>query len=107
MKAGVSISPWAVRRRPRRAPPSAFNRSKPNDAMRSGRREVRVASVSDDEHGIAVRIEAVSRADGMTIGGQQTLPAAQGRHQEEQGRAREMEVGDQRVDRLERVSRVD
>src|SRR6266545_2350047 len=96
MKAGVSTSPCGVRIRPTRAPPSVLKSSKPNPLMKS-----------DDEHGVAVRIEPIARRDGVTIGVEQELPAAKGGDEQEERRAREMEVRDQPVDDLEPIARID
>src|SRR4030095_17050681 len=85
MKAGVSIAPCQVVMRPSRARPSTFSSSKPKPP------------ISGYEHRVAVRVEAIARLDRVAVRAQDDLPPGERRHQDEQARAREMEVGDERV----------
>src|SRR5881628_157286 len=103
MKTGVSTTPWAVVRRPRRAAPSVASRwnvmgSITGEAWRG---------VSYDQHGVAVRVEAVAGCDGVVVRAQQGLAAGEGGGQEQQRRARQVKVRQQRVDHAEPVARTD
>src|SRR5580765_3161558 len=95
MKAGVSISPWGVRSRPARAAPSVLTTFSST------------ARILRDQHGIAVRIEAIALGDGVPIGAEQRLAPAEGRRQQQERRPREVEVGDEGVDDPEAMAGVD
>src|SRR6185437_5171814 len=86
MKVGVSIAPCAVVRRPRRAAPARLDTAKANGPLttpapcaRAGRRRHRRRSGNPCE-------------------------AGEGRDQHEEGRARQVEIGEEYIDRLEAVA---
>ena len=56
---------------------------------------------SNNQHRIAVAVEAILFANRLPIGFGNQFPAAKRLHQHQQRRAREMEVRQQRVDRAE------
>ena len=60
-----------------------------------------------DEHGVAEGEEAVFLLDGLLIGAQDVLPPRQRRHQHHQRGLRQVEIGDETVQRLELVARID
>ena len=101
MNAGVSTTPCAVWSRPRRASPSRATSS--NDGTRSRH----ALTPSAIEHGVAVAVEAVAGGDGVGVGREHPLAAGEGRDQQEQRRARQVEVREERVDRAELVARHD
>src|SRR3989344_1355796 len=57
-----------------------------------------------DEHRVAEGVEAVGAADGDPIGAEDARAAGEGRSQRQQGRARKMEIGDERVNDLESIA---
>ena len=89
-------SPCAVCSTPARAAPSVA-------CMRS-RRNV---TAPFQQAGIAVGIEAIARLDRVRIGRAHPLGAGEGADQHEQRRARQVEVGQQQIDRAEPVARHD
>jgi hypothetical protein len=48
-----------------------------------------------DEHGVAVAVETIAGSDGLAIGRKHLLAPGEGRDQHEQGRFRQVEVGDE------------
>src|SRR5262245_5689352 len=89
MKAGVATSPCGVRRRPQRAPPSRASRAKEKAAATVG---------LEDQHRVAVAVEAVAAGERVLVGLEHGAPAGEGRDQEEQRRAGQVEVGEERID---------
>ena len=59
------------------------------------------------KHGVAVAEEAIVVRYGMSIGGANSIAAGEGRDEHQQGRLRQVKVGDQPVDDAEPVSRRD
>src|SRR5262249_6004358 len=95
MKAGVSTAPRGVSMRPRRAPPSVRSSAKAKSVT------------SEDQHGVAVRIEPVAEGDGVPVGVEGEVDTAERGDEQEQGRSREVEVRDQPVDDPEAVAGMD
>src|SRR5512133_1020685 len=89
MNTGVSTTPWARVRRPRRAAPEVPRRSN-------------CMVAPEDEHGVAIAEESVAVCKRARIGGADGGYAAEGRHQHEQRRLRQMEIGDEQIDDAER-----
>lgn len=58
-----------------------------------------------DQHTIAVTVEAVARFDGMPVRGENIYPACKRTHQCQQGRARQVEIRQQRVHHTKTESR--
>src|SRR5262245_60408402 len=68
-------------------------------ARRSKARETRRSTArSDDEHGVAIGVETIPLGDRFAIGGEHVLASGEGTDQEQEARARQVEVRDQRVD---------
>src|SRR3990167_3932951 len=82
MNTGVSTAPWGVTRRPQRAAPS-------------------VARSLNNERGVAVGVEAVARADRVSVRLHDQLPPRERADQHEERRARQVEVGQEDVHRAE------
>src|SRR5512133_2073926 len=92
-KAGVSTVPCAVVSTPARALPSvAVSR---NISGRSRR------FAAFEQASVPIGVEPIARADGVAIGSSHALGAGEGAGQHEQCRARQVEIGEQQVDRLE------
>ena len=105
MKAGVATAPCGVPISPRRAAPSvAMSSKEKTSAMLRGRCQDELA---EQEAGIAVGVEPVAGGDGVRIGALHRVEAAERRDQHEQGRARQVEVGQHHVDRAKAVARRD
>ena len=68
---------------------------------------VSLASTLAQERGVAITIEAVSAAYRVRIGGADALEAGKGRDQHQQRRARQMKIGEQRVNGAEAIARRD
>ena len=83
----------------RRAPPSVASSSKFSPVM--------VVVRGFDEHGVAVAEEAVALGHRVGVGAADRLDAGQRRHQHQQGRLGQVEVGDQGVDHAVLVARRD
>ena len=98
MKAGVCTRPCGVRISPRRAAPSVL-------ASVEGKGAVMARRIQ--QTGIAIGIEAIAARDRVRIGALHRLQPDEGRHQHEQGRARQVEIGQHQVDRAEAVARRD
>src|SRR5262249_37187979 len=62
---------------------------------------------SQDQHRVAVAIEAVALADRLVVGAAQQLVAAKGAHQNQQRRTREMKIRQQNVDAAKLVGGAD
>ncbi len=62
---------------------------------------------TEQQTGIAVRVEAVARGDGVGVGALHHVETRQRRDQHEQGRARQVEIGHHHVDRAEGITRRD
>src|SRR6185312_7918319 len=60
-----------------------------------------------DEHAVPVRIEPVFLFDGVAIGGQHALFAAEGTNQHQQRGLRQMKIGEQRANHPELKSGID
>src|SRR5699024_6682910 len=60
-----------------------------------------------DKHGVSKRKEAITLFHRLLISRQHMLSASQGRHQHNQRRLRQMEVGNQTVQDLKAISRID
>ena len=95
MKAGVRTVPWAVAISPVRAAPS----------VASGETESGHLRAPEQQAGIAIGIEPVAGFDRMRIGALHQVETAKRRDQHEQCRARQMEIGQQRVDGTEPIAR--
>ena len=65
------------------------------------------SATSDDQHRIAVAVEPVPPLHCLSIDGQDLVAARKRRREDQQRRLRQMEVGDQRGDQLEAVTRLD
>ena len=100
MKAGVRISPCGVVDLAARAP-----RRRSRAGGRRRRRSCRPRS--EQQAGIAIGIEPIARRDRMRVGALHRVEPAEGRDQHEQRRARQMEIGQQHVDRPEAIARRD
>ena len=110
MKAGVSTLPWGSVRRPSRAAPSLREHAQSAAARRAhDRRPPRRLRVRarKHQHGIAVAEEAVALAHRVRVGREHQLAAGERRHQHQQRRLRQMEVGQQRIDHPEAIARAD
>src|SRR6185503_10614141 len=95
MKAGVSTSPWGVRSRPARAAPSVLT------TVSSTARILR------DQHRVAVRVETIALGDRVAVRPEQCLAPTEGGGEQQQRRARKVEVRDEGVDQPEAVAGVD
>src|SRR2546427_3426926 len=106
MKTGVSTTPWAVVRRPQRAAPSLATTSK-----RICLRPPSVAPASRtslyQQTRVAVRVEAIARADRVRVRFQDQLTARKRCHEHEERRARQVEIRQQRVHDAEAIARRD
>src|SRR5918997_4862883 len=96
MKHGVRYDPLAVRATPARAVPSVASRS-----SWTGCKGGNLPSVPVEQHGVAERQEAVALGEGDGV---EVAPAGADERVDhhEQGRAGQVEVGEQHVDDLER-----
>src|SRR5580658_3583934 len=63
--------------------------------------------LAGEQHGIPVAEEAVTRRDGMRVGGEHRLAAGERAYQHEKCRLRQMEVGEQHIAHPETKSRPD
>ncbi len=104
MKQGVSTSPCGVRRRPARARPLVLRARTPKAPAR--RHDGRLCP-APGQHGVAETVEPVAPGDRVGVDAPGLLDPAEGHDQGQQARARQMEVGDQAVDRGEPVARRD
>src|SRR5437764_7727002 len=102
MKAGVSTTPCAVTRRPRRAAPSLATTSNAS-ALTTGA----TGAGSYDQRRVAIGVEPVAGRERMTVGAQDRLAAGEGGHQHQQRGARQVEIRQQRVDDAEAMARPD
>src|SRR3954464_13234730 len=91
MNAGVSTAPCASPRRPRRA-------------FAEVERILKSRSAPLDQHGVAVREEAVALVDRVPVGLEDVLLAGEGADEHEKGRFWQMKIGQQPVDDLEFVA---
>src|SRR5207245_6430808 len=105
MKIGVSITPWFSVSRPRRAEvrPLWSVLSNLKSSMVVGLVSGLVSLVSE-QHGIAVAEETVALRNRVRIGSADLVVTGEGRHQHQQRRFRQMEIGDQARHRLEHVA---
>src|SRR5678815_508230 len=60
-----------------------------------------------DKHRVAVGVEAIALGDGVAVRAEQRLAPAEGGREQQQRRAREVEVRDEGVDQPEAVAGVD
>src|ERR1700720_4661718 len=98
MNAGVRTMPCGVASSPQRAAPSvAMRRKKLLSDMRGPEQQTR----------ITVGIEAIVRSDRVGVDALHGVEPGESCDQHEQGRARQVEVGHQDVDRTETVARHD
>src|SRR5215472_15815531 len=98
MKAGVRTIPCVVAISPVRAAPSL--------AISRNENELAIAAyLSEQQASVAIGIEAVIDGDGVRIGLAHDVEAAKRASQHEQGRARQMEIGQHRVDGAEAITR--
>src|SRR6185437_14141874 len=116
MNAGVSTTPCAVAIRPRRAAPSRASRVKEKSLISSlpQRERGRSAGIVRYELSsrllwvkqarIAVGKKAIALRDGVGVGGLHALQPGEGGDEHEQGRARQVEVGQQQIDGAETVA---
>src|SRR5437879_4774406 len=104
MKIGVSITPWFSVSRPRRADvrPLWSVLSNLKSSMVVGL--VGQVYLVSEQHGIAVAEEAVALRNRVRIRGADLVVAGEGRHQHQQRRFRQVEIGDQARDSLERIA---
>ena len=65
------------------------------------------STASHDHHGIAITIKAIASLYSLAVGGKKPFPPDEGRHEQQQARARQMKVGHQPIDRFECVGRID
>ena len=65
------------------------------------------SDLPEQQTSVAIGIEPVAALDSMRVGAPHHLEAAEGAHEHEQGRARQVEIGQHRVDRAEAVARRD
>src|SRR3989441_3836171 len=134
MKIGVSTTPCAVVSRPARAAPSVATTSNfmvvraeavlpPRRALQSGivraeavlppRRALQSGIVramrraSQDQHRVAVGVEAIAGADRVAVRLHDQLAPGERRDQRQEGRARQMEVRQERVHHPKPVARGD
>src|SRR6185503_18760503 len=70
-------------------------------------RNTKGSCISENQHRIAVAEETVALADGFGVGRQNEFAAGEGADQHNQGRARKMEIGEERVDHFEFAGRMD
>src|SRR2546427_10320354 len=105
MKIGVSITPWFSVSRPRRAEvrPLWSVLSNLKSSMVVGLVSGLVSLVSE-QHGIAIAEETVALRDRVRIGGANLVVTGEGRHQHQQRRFRQMEIGNQTGHGLEHVA---
>src|SRR5215471_16596480 len=97
MKAGVWTLPWPVLRIPHRARLEGSRRVTSKNTVSPPR--------SMQEHGVAVAVEAVAAPDGLPVGRQNPRSPGEGGDEQEKGRARQMEIGDQSIHAAEAVAR--
>src|SRR6266540_5743104 len=107
MNAGVRTTPCAVEISPRRALPSVLCTRNEKAVMpmisRPTRKAVLSARAAEQQAGVAIRIEPVARLYRVGVGATHGVEPGEGGDQHEQGRARQMEIGHQRVNGAERV----
>src|SRR5215469_3657759 len=90
MKAGVRTTPCAVAISPARAAPSvAISRNENGLAINSPSH----AYLSEQQASVAIGVETVIAGDGMIVAAAHDLEAAECADQYEQGRTRQMEIG--------------
>src|SRR3977135_3380006 len=104
MNAGVSTAPRSRRRMPERAAPLLATISKANSLMRCPSAQLSGSCRPEQETGVAIGIKPVTRGDGFGVGGLHGFAAAKRAYEHEQRRARQMEIGEENVDRLEAVA---
>lgn len=68
---------------------------------------LREGEESEDEHAVAVGVEAVFFADGLVVGFEDEFAGGEGADEHEEGAFGEVEVGEEGVDDVELVGRVD
>ena len=90
MKAGVSTAPCA------RGEPAAAGRAVGGEELE--------AEALTDQAGVAVRVEPVAGRQRVAVGGQDQLAPGEGGDEDQQRGARQVEVGQQRVDDAEAVA---
>src|SRR5271166_5155319 len=105
MKAGVRMTPRDVVISPSRAEPSTARTAKETSSVMPT--SDLLFCPTDQEAGVAVGIEAITRFDRMRIGRPHALEPAEGADEHEERRARQMEIGQEGVDRAEAVARRD
>src|SRR5208337_2456850 len=103
MKAGVRMTPRDVVISPSRAEPSTARTAKETSSVMPT--SDLLFCPTDQEAGVAVGIEAITRFDRMRIGRPHALEPAEGADEHEERRARQMEIGQKGVDRAEAVAR--
>src|SRR3954469_12638512 len=92
MNRGVSPVPGGSRSLPRLARPSRWLT------------ENEITGALYDQHRVAVAEESILLPHGLAVGGEDAVEAREGRDQHEERRARQMEVGEEPVDRAEPVA---
>src|SRR6202035_4125080 len=63
-----------------------------------------VSPCAVEQAGVAIGIEPVAAADGVGIGPLHGVEPAEGRHQHEQRRTRQMKIGQENIDRAKAVA---
>src|SRR5437773_2301447 len=101
MKTGVSTTPWAVVRRPQRAAPSLATTSKVTRLTPASRAPLQ------QQTRVAVGVEAIARAHRVRVRLQDQLATRERRDQDEERRARQVEVRQERVHDTEAKARRD
>src|SRR6516165_3251636 len=97
MKAGVRTTPCAVAISPARAAPSL--------AIRRNENEPAIAAyLSEQQASVAIGVKAVIVGDSVVVGAAHDIESAECADQNEQGRTRQMKIGQHRVDGAEAIT---
>src|SRR5207248_396616 len=123
MKTGVSTTPWPVVSWPRRAAPSVAvtsngiywtgageagpNRGYLSKMVPGSVRRYAIGCPSRNQRGVAVGIESIAGGDGVAVGGEHGVATRERGDQQQQRRARQVEIRQQRVDDAEPMTRPD
>src|SRR5882762_2704816 len=104
MNAGVSTAPRSRRRMPERAAPLLATISKANSLMRCPSAQLSGSRRPEQETGVAIGIEAVALGNGFRVSRLHGFDAAKRADEHEEGRARQVEIRQKNVDRLEAIA---
>src|SRR5262249_16283494 len=97
MKAGVRTTPCAIAISPARAAPSL--------AIRRNENERAIAAyLSEQQASVDIGVKAVIAGDSVVVGAAHDIESAERADQHEQGRTRQMKIGQHRVDRAEAIT---